>query len=69
MTAEPGRTPTQQELADARRSGHLAGAGGFPVGVCPYDPRDRGQKPLAQVWVESYTDARDGSIDQQGEGT
>ncbi|MET8006306.1 ribosome modulation factor [Nonomuraea glycinis] len=53
-----GRTPSEAELADARRSGRLAGREGFPAGVCPYDPRRPDEDALARVWVAAYTDAR-----------
>ncbi|MEU4703361.1 hypothetical protein [Nonomuraea dietziae] len=59
MIAETGRTPTDAELADARRSGRLAATQGFPVGVCPFDPRTDDEKTLAQVWVAAYTAGRE----------
>jgi hypothetical protein len=65
-----GRTPSEAELADARRSGGLAGREGFPAGVCPYDPRHPDEEVLASVWVAAYTDARpDGASPGGREGS
>ncbi|GAA4209249.1 hypothetical protein GCM10022252_75480 [Streptosporangium oxazolinicum] len=63
MMAARGRTPTDEELADARRSARLAATQGFPPGVCPYDPRDPGQSVLARVWAQAYTTAKDSDAD------
>lgn len=61
-----GLTPTEEELADARRSGQLAAREEFPVGVCPFDPRRPDQQALAQVWVAAYTDALpDGGVGER----
>ncbi|MEU6712926.1 hypothetical protein ABZ897_15710 [Nonomuraea sp. NPDC046802] len=57
MSTGQGRTPTTQELADARRSAKLAAGNGFPPGVCPYDPRNADEQALATVWVATYSDA------------
>ncbi|TMR97288.1 hypothetical protein [Nonomuraea basaltis] len=57
MTTGQGRTPTSEELADARRSAKLAAGLGAPLGVCPYDPRNLDERTLAVVWAATYADA------------
>ncbi|MFI6900361.1 hypothetical protein ACIBKY_03815 [Nonomuraea sp. NPDC050394] len=57
MSTGQGRTPTMEELADARRSARRAAGLGAPPGVCPYDPRNADEQALAAVWVGTYADA------------
>ncbi|SDH67655.1 hypothetical protein SAMN05421505_12041 [Sinosporangium album] len=62
MTSTPRRTPTETELADARRSARLAATRGFPVGVNPY-AADPEQALLSQVWTATYADTTpDGEV-------
>ncbi|MER6830799.1 hypothetical protein ABT352_32735 [Streptosporangium sp. NPDC000563] len=51
--SESSSGPTEEELVNARRSGRLAADNGFPPGVCRYPAGT----PLAQVWMQAYTDA------------
>lgn len=59
---EESEAPTAEEIADARRSGALAGTQGFPAGVCPHDPRQGGKaETLAQAWLAAYGAAKTNS--------
>lgn len=57
MTTGPGRTPTTEELAAARRSARRTAGLGAPPEACPYDPRNADERMLATVWVATYLDA------------